>query len=264
MWSWNRSAQKTKAEMVPEVVAYAVGDVHGSARLLRAMIARLLADSALHVGKRATIVFLGDYVDKGDDSRGVIEELMRAKVDPRADWVMLKGNHEDALLTFLRRPDYGPQWMSIGGAQTLNSYGVLAPPRGAEPGLWATAAATLRRAMGARHLSFLQSLPTSHRLGGYFFAHAGVRPGVDLDAQDDNDLMWIRGPFLKDKAPLPAVVVHGHSPDLEPYRDYRRIGVDTGAYATGRLTAVRLLGAQAALVTVSTADLEAPPALKAG
>lgn len=257
-WKWLRQ-DKARTQFMPDgKIAYAIGDIHGSVGLLHAMldmiIERHLADDT---AIKPNIVFLGDYVDKGDDPKGVVDALIQRSKDQRFTWIFLKGNHEDALLTFLKYPEFGPQWLQFGGAPTLLSYGVNPPTARAEPEIWVETAEAFLGSIPSDHIEFYQNLGLAYRLGGYFFVHAGIRPGKPIESQKDQDLLWIRSEFLEDRRALPVVVVHGHSPDMEPYSDHRRIGVDTGAYATGRLTAVRLEDDRVDWLHVTRADIKA-------
>ncbi|MEN9856587.1 MAG: hypothetical protein RL186_29 [Pseudomonadota bacterium] len=260
MFSWLKPTSKSKskssdAAYIPDgQIVYAIGDLHGTIDLTHAMIARLLDDAKAFAPAHPHLVFLGDYVDKGDHSKDVVDALIALQRREDVTCTCIKGNHEDALLTFLDNPLFGPQWLAYGGGPTLQSYGVSLPVARATEELWQEMAGRFQAALPPEHLAFFQALPTSLFMGGYFFAHAGIRPGRALDEQEDGDLMWIRRQFLDDRRNLPAVIVHGHSPDLEPYQDHRRIGIDTGAYATGRLSAVRLFGAARDIICVSRDD----------
>lgn len=219
---------------------YAVGDIHGRADLL----ATLLRDIEDDAGQSATtkqraLVFLGDYVDRGPDSRDVVETLLHAL--PRGfDAHFLKGNHEALLLDFLEDPLGLDQWLANGAAPTFASYGVdvaaLVRAR-AEPETWRRA---LLAALPEGHRRFFEHLELAVAFGDYLFVHAGVRPGVPLDAQDPHDLVWIRREFLRSEADFGKVVVHGHTPMPKPEMRPNRIGIDTGAVFTNRLTALRL------------------------
>lgn len=180
---------------------------------------------------------LGDYVDRGPASRGVLD-LLSAQPFPTF-YVALKGNHEALLESFLTDPEVGEHWRRLGGVETLHSYGVPVGDmmRGKN---FARAAEALRAAIPAEHLAFLRSLKTSHVEGKYFFCHAGVRPGVPLDRQCDDDLLWIRNEFLDSQMDFGKIVVHGHTPQPEPEVLPNRINIDTGAFATGMLTCVVL------------------------
>jgi serine/threonine protein phosphatase 1 len=212
-------------------VVYAVGDVHGCADLLDALIFRIEADRAARPAAAPLEIYLGDYIDRGPDSAGVIRRL-RARAAER-DIVCLLGNHEAMLLDVLNGSLDASQWLANGGEATLASYGIK-PPRFA----WFDAASL--QGLPAEDLAFLRSLRLSCRCGPYLFVHAGVRPGVPLDRQDPEDLVWIREEFLAFEGPLGAVVVHGHTPREAPEFRRNRIGIDTGAVFTGRLTCLRI------------------------
>jgi serine/threonine protein phosphatase 1 len=207
------------------------------------MLEIIQQDGASREPAQTVLVFLGDYVDRGRDSKGVVERLITRPPEHTAA-VFLKGNHEDLLLSFLDEPISGLDWLHNGGETSLMSYGVKA---GAiSDALWLgkkglmEAAAQLRSLIPDEHLRFYRSLKLSYRAGDYFFAHAGVRPGVALDRQTDEDLIWIRGEFLNYPYDFGAVVVHGHTPARFPQDLHNRIGIDTLAFHTGKLTAVGL------------------------
>jgi serine/threonine protein phosphatase 1 len=149
--------------------------------------------------------------------------------------VCLKGNHEALLLQFLRNPDVYKNWFDLGGASTLLSYGITPERQPREASLKAMLAA-LNAAMPSTHLEFLTGLPYSYTCGDYFFVHAGVRPGIPLTQQNPQDMMWIRNEFLSSKVNFGKMIVHGHTPVMEPEMWDNRIDIDTGAYATGKLT----------------------------
>lgn len=211
---------------------YAVGDIHGRADLLSVLETKIIADWEHRGGKESLVIFLGDYVDRGPRSFDVIERLIRGFPIPSAH---LRGNHEQVLLDFLGEPELGEMWRLNGGIATLASYGVdirdVSLGRGFE-----RAAAELRSRMPSEHLNFLEGLEMSRTIGRYFFCHAGVRPGVALAAQTEDDLMWIREPFLGSQADFGKIVVHGHTPIAAPEVLPNRINIDTGAFFTGRLT----------------------------
>jgi serine/threonine protein phosphatase 1 len=219
---------------------YAVGDIHGRLDLLRDLL-QLIADDA-HTRSQATrraLVFLGDYVDRGPDSSGVVARLIAGAV-PGFDTYFLKGNHEAILLNFLGDPLHLDHWLMNGGQATLESYGVdtrgLAEA-GASKEAWRE---TFAAALPETHLRFFRTLRLSVTIGDYLFVHAGVRPGVPLAAQSEDDLVWIRRPFLDHAGPFGKFVVHGHTPGLLPVIRPNRIGIDTGAVFSDRLTALRL------------------------
>ena len=224
-------------------LVYAVGDVHGRLDLLDRMIRRL-ADDVLSIGPtaRPLLVFLGDYVDRGPESKGVIDRIIALRAEVGFELRTLKGNHEQAMIAFLGNAAAGPAWADHGGRPTLASYGVVPPKlRGDIPG-WERTRQDFNQAVPASHLAFLAGLEPILLVGDYVFVHAGLRPGRSIKDQDEHDLLWIRDPFLKDRRPFEKVVVHGHTPEEAPFLGTRRIGIDTGAYATGVLTAVRLSG----------------------
>lgn len=216
---------------------YAIGDIHGQLAMLEDALARIDRDGG------GRVVFLGDYIDRGADSRGVIDLLARGLTEGW-DWICLKGNHDRLFEWFMETPPrqdphllVGYHWFheALGGADTIASYGVPLPKQIRLKEL----AAQVRDAVPQRHLDFLRSLHLSHREPGLFFAHAGVRPGVPLDKQDEEDLLWIRQEFLQDTRDHGAFVVHGHTPVMTPERLLNRLNLDTGAgYARPLTTAV--------------------------
>ncbi len=215
---------------------YVIGDIHGRLDLLERAIAAIRDDVERH-GPAALTVTLGDYVDRGPASRGVLARLIENPFP--TPYVALKGNHEALIEAFLDDPTVGAHWRRLGGLETLHSYGV--PVSGLMVGLnYQEAADRLRRALPAEHMNFLQSLKTSHSHGRYFLCHAGVRPGVPLAQQSEEDLLWIRDEFLRSKMDFGKIVVHGHTPIEQPEVLPNRINIDTGAFATGRLTCVAL------------------------
>lgn len=212
---------------------YAIGDIHGRADLLDCMIEAIEGDLTRHPTQAALTVTLGDYVDRGPDSRGVIERLARNPFC--TPFIALRGNHESVFEEFLRDASIADYWRALGGLETLYSYGVDVAPlmrgRGHKE-----AAEALRAALPQRHVEFLGSLRLTHSAGQYFFCHAGVRPGVPLERQREEDLLWIRGEFLDSRADFGKVVVHGHTPRGAPELRPNRINVDTGAFMSGQLT----------------------------
>ena len=228
---------------------FAVGDIHGRADLLDSMLAKIAEDVDREpTPARPVIVFLGDYVDRGRQSREVIDRLLA--IPRRAfECYFLLGNHDRALLKFLHDPLTGPSWLNLGGAQTLYSYGVRLPPHDVSERSLRFTASALRAAMPPAHFAFLTKLRLYVRLGDYLFVHAGLRHGKSLAQQAEIDMLEIREPFLKKRARWPFVVVHGHSPVAEARRLPAGIALDTGAYATGKLSAVRLEGDQVSFLS---------------
>ncbi len=241
------------------VCLYAVGDIHGRRDLLDQLLVQISDDAAkLPEGIKPQIIFLGDYIDRGLTSRDVIELFTSGAID-QFDPVYLMGNHEEALLRFLQEDSFGSQWVRYGGAETLYSYG-LAPPNQrkslnsheemqAARDAWTRVWTEFRARLPAAHLTFFQSLKTYHTAGDYLFVHAGLRPGVELEEQTVRDMLWIRDEFLDDPAHFHQMIVHGHTPMDAVHHDDRRIGLDTGAFLTGRLTAARLIGTDVAFLS---------------
>jgi serine/threonine protein phosphatase 1 len=220
------------ASLPPGQRVYAIGDVHGCLDRLVAIHALIADDLAARPVAEPLLVHLGDYVDRGMDSAGVVARLVEREVLPEVPTVNLMGNHEHMMLDAVAsgEAEAVELWLANGGAESLESWGV---PRSAQPADWAGY-------LPRPHLLFLRDLAVFHEAGGYLFVHAGVRPGIPLERQSRHDLMWIREPFLSSKRSLGAVVVHGHTPRQEPVVRPNRIGVDTGAVLGGVLTCVVL------------------------
>ena len=219
-------------------VIYAVGDVHGRHDLLIRLLERIFEDAAANE-TTPRIVFLGDYIDRGENARDTIERLIELAERPEAETVFLMGNHEQMLLRFLRNPASGPRWLRNGGLQTLMSYGV-----GGIANLHVEAEAlrlrgALIEALGP-HLGFIEGLLESHHDGNLFFAHAGADPALPTDEQDVATLLWGCERFLTTERDDGVWVVHGHFVVDRPTAEHGRIAVDTGAYFSGRLTAARI------------------------
>ncbi len=243
-------APQWTARMADGRRVYAVGDVHGRADLLGALLSQIHNDIERSRGDGVvpTIVFLGDYVDCGLESRACIDRLIELYRGP-IEVHFLKGKHDAALLGFLERPAKGGAWLRKGGRETLFSYGVNAPSALAGPRELTRVADALRAAMPREHLVFLRALKLHVLFGDYVFVHAGLKPGVELDAQQERDMLNIREPFLSSREQRSFVVVHGNTPVERFHRDQHRIGVDTGAHATGRLSAVCLHGLSVRLLS---------------
>jgi serine/threonine protein phosphatase 1 len=228
------------ARVPPGVCVYAVGDVHGRADLLHALREQIVADSLqLTPGTEKIVVYMGDYVDRGLESRQVVDTLIR---EPLSDFrsVHLLGNHDAWLLSFLVDAEVGATWLKYGGDVTLHSYGIrLGTPLG-DDRYFDRLQRTLRSRLPREHVDFLQNLELMFETGDYLFVHAGIRPGVPIDQQTADDLLWIREPFLSWEQTFGRVVVHGHTVDSSPVVRHNRIGIDTGACWTGRLTCLVL------------------------
>jgi serine/threonine protein phosphatase 1 len=215
---------------------YAVGDIHGCAGHLDRLLAEIRAEEK-RGGPKSQLIFLGDYVDRGLESRGVIDRLIAIGAE-RVGTVFLKGNHEAALLDFLQHPVENADWLEWGGAETVESYGV------SSGGEIVDIARALAEKIPGSHLQFFNALELWRRFGDYLFVHAGLRPGKPVEQQEERDLLWIRGDFHRTPPELrpKQVVVHGHQPLDKPLDAGWRIDVDTGACFNGRLTAVVLEG----------------------
>lgn len=223
----------------PDTRIYAIGDIHGRADLLERLLARVRKDAEDAPEARHVIVYLGDYVDRGSDSRKVLE-IVAAGPGPGFETVHLKGNHEDFLLRFLDDPGEAEIWLWNGADATLRSYGV-------DPGLGLSADQMRDRfaaALPVGHRKFLEDLQLTFTDGDYYFVHAGVWPGVALDQQDPGDLMWIREEFLNSNQDFGKTIVYGHTPRDTVAFERNRIGIDTMAWVSGHLTCLVLAGTE--------------------
>ena len=220
---------------------YVIGDIHGRLDLLDALITKIHADLKDIPAPDPLTVTLGDYIDRGPNSRGVLERLAHNPF--LMPYLALKGNHEELLTTFLDDPSVLGKWRRLGGLETLHSYGVPVAPLMRGTG-FEEAAEQLRAALPDAHLEFVSSLKLSANSSLYFFCHAGIRPGIPLERQSADDLLWIRQEFLNSKMNFGKRVVHGHTPTERPEVLPNRINIDTGAYATGCLTCLVLEGSQ--------------------
>ena len=229
-----------------ESLIYAVGDIHGRSDLLKKIIAEIAGDifkSGVHF--RPTLVFLGDYIDRGPSSKQVVNDLIAISSHPDLNVQCLLGNHEAMMLDVYDRGVGADLWLKHGGAETLKSYGIHVDPDAPAP---SDLRRLMRRAVPADHIAFLKSLPLMAVIGDYIFVHAGLRPGVALADQKKSDLLWSRLNSRGVDAPG-KTVVHGHTPVDQPLHTEGRISVDTGAYMTGRLTAVRIANDRVSFLT---------------
>ncbi len=236
------------APMVPSVPdgvrLYVVGDIHGRADLLRQLHAMITEETAkLPELSRKIMVYLGDYIDRGDNSKGVIDILLDEPL-PDFETVYLKGNHEAEFQDFLSNPIGGHGWTMFGGMSTALSYQVRVSARISSEARMGELRDKLLEAMPKRHQVFFASLRFRFELGDYFFTHAGVRPGIPLNQQKPPDLLWIRDSFLHYGGRFEKIVVHGHTVSQSPVVASNRIGIDTGAYHSGHLTCLVLEGSQ--------------------
>jgi serine/threonine protein phosphatase 1 len=227
-----------KSKLKPRIPSgqriYAIGDVHGRADLLANLFTRIDADLRKQPVQHSIQVLLGDYIDRGPDSRQVLDLIIGRRKTHSV--IALKGNHEQCALNVLSDPSSFLQWKAVGGLNTILSYGIAAS--------WSddfkSVALAFANTLPDAHRRFLQDLPLSFTCGDFFFVHAGARPGIPLDEQSEHDLLWIREEFLLHEEDFGKVIVHGHTPNLEPEIRSNRINIDTGAYATSRLTCLVL------------------------
>jgi serine/threonine protein phosphatase 1 len=233
-WKFLTGKVESDTPRVPRGVrVYAVGDIHGRADLLQTVFARIDLDMLERRVARPIEIYLGDYIDRGPQSREVLDQLVTR--GENREIVCLKGNHEVFPVEFVENAQSLHEWAQIGGMDTLLSYGLRPPVNPGDEEL-RTLAAEFRAVMPRAHRAFLDQLVPHLTCGDFYFVHAGVRPGVALRDQDEQDLLWIRDEFLQSEDDHGKVIVHGHTPVLEPEFWPNRINIDTGAYATGRLT----------------------------
>jgi serine/threonine protein phosphatase 1 len=234
-----RSAGKPPPRIPAGIRIYAIGDVHGRIDLLDSLLKRVDDNLTASPIEQPIQVFLGDYIDRGPNSRNVLDRLIERSRTHKV--ICLKGNHETFLLEFLNDPAVLDNWRQWGALPTLMSYG-LRPPSRLESDGHEKLALALRQAMPEAHRNFLIGLRATFVCGDYFFVHAGIRPGVPLDAQKEEDLLWIRDEFLASNTNFGKIVVHGHTPVGEPDIRKNRINIDTGAFASGNLTCLVIEG----------------------
>lgn len=230
---------------------YAIGDVHGRYDLLRNLLDLIESHASRLPGiGRPRVILLGDVIDRGPESARIMRFLATAQQHTKR-LIVLRGNHEDMMLRVIDGDDEAVQpWLDYGGIPTLASFGVPVPEAGDAPGMLGK---RLREAIPADLVQWLRELPVAARSGDYFFCHAGVRPGVRLDRQNHEDLMWIRDDFLYSDGEHGAVVVHGHSESIGVEVRPNRIGLDTGAYRTGTLSCLYLEGTKRDILSATNA-----------
>jgi serine/threonine protein phosphatase 1 len=232
--------------------AYVIGDVHGCLDLLEQLLARITAEIEREPQPKVSLVFLGDVVDRGPASAEVVEKLRTLSI-PGASVHFIMGNHEEVMLRVIEgETELLRSWLRFGGSETLRSYGV--EPREVKRLKSEELAARLKKAIPATHRRFLASFADSIAFGDYVLVHAGVRPGIELSEQTQADLRWIREPFLGDTSDRGFVVVHGHTITNEVEVTSNRIGIDTGAFCTGTLTALAIQGRKRWLIQTSGSE----------
>lgn len=235
-----RGSQKAVGRVPDGSRVYAIGDVHGRADLLTELHKSIQNDAADYDGRRV-VVHLGDYVDRGTNPNGVIDLLLGDPL-PGFEVINLAGNHEEFLLKFLEDPSIGTPWLANGGDATIYAYGISLPRTGEQDERLRQVQSALRARLPAEHVSFLKGLTPFHIEGDFAFVHAGIRPGTPVDQQATEDLYWIREDFLSSRAEHSHIIVHGHTITRDPEERANRIGIDTGAYFSGKLTALVLDG----------------------
>lgn len=253
MPNWRKQA--TRAPSTPRGGrAYAIGDIHGRLDLLETLLAAIDEDLERRPARKAVLVFLGDLIDRGPDSRGVVEKLRTFRHEMMRHYC-LAGNHEEVLLRLLAgERGILDSWLKYGGAECLRSYG--GDPESFASLSEGAALAAIRKAIPAEHTRFIASFADTLTFGDYLFVHAGIRPGVELSLQSQSDLRWIRSPFLDHEGEHGFVVVHGHTITEVVDSRHNRIGIDTGAYRTGTLTALVVEGCERWTLDTAAVDTE--------
>ena len=237
---WKARVRSGRAPVLPTGVRiYAVGDIHGRSDLLTRLLRSIDTDCRRRPVNRPITVFIGDYIDRGPSSRDVLDRLVQW--GRNHETVFLRGNHETFLPRFIADSKTLDEWRQCGGLHTLLSYGLkptISPDRKEQVRL----AEELASAVPTQHVDFLSSLQFSFSCGDYLFVHAGIRPGIPINKQTEDDLLWIREEFLAHQDPFERFVVHGHTPVSAPDLRSNRLNIDTGAFATGRLTCMVIEG----------------------
>ena len=243
-----RQTRKTPAPpaLTDGLRIYAVGDIHGRLDLLDRVLQAIEVDLRERPVADHLLIFLGDYIDRGPDSAGVLDRLIEIRSHHQT--ICLKGNHEALLLEALAQPSSLEAWTAVGGLSTLMSYGFN--PQGSLDAEKAQAlVSSFVEALPPAHRDFLTALSLTYEIDDYFFVHAGVKPKVALAAQREDDLIWIRDEFLLHERPFDKYIVHGHTPMREPDVRSNRMNIDTGAFATSKLTCVAFEGSQHRFLT---------------
>lgn len=236
-----RGMKLEEASLPEGVCLYVVGDIHGRYDLLSQLITEIQLDSKTRKPKNLKIILLGDYVDRGASSKEVIDYILNFLI-PSFDLIALEGNHEESMKFFLEHPLKNKRWLHYGGEATLRSYGIEFPINEYSDDDIKLVHKELALALPDTHSDFLANLSSHYSIGDYYFAHAGIRPGVLLEEQSDRDLRWIRGEFLNHDGLYEKIIVHGHNITDKPEFKENRIGIDTGAFYSNRLTCLVLEG----------------------
>ncbi len=243
---------RSKPEPPPSRIGrlvYAIGDIHGRLDLFERMIQHIRTDEMAMV-ERPLIILLGDYVDRGPESAAVLSRILTLQKETWCEIEVLLGNHEESLLKFLHTAHHGPAWVDYGGGSTLGSYGVALPAARTDQAQWEETRKMFSESLPKAHLALLNAMKYLLKIDDYVFVHAGVRPDQPLAEQGPETFLWVRGAFMASEKACDFVVVHGHTPEDEPADKRWRIGIDSGAYATGILTAIRLKDVSRSIIQV--------------
>jgi serine/threonine protein phosphatase 1 len=240
--------QGRRPSLPPGLRVYAVGDIHGRLDLLDKLLARINVDIERRPTARPVCVFLGDYIDRGPSSRETIDRLIAH--GEANESVFLRGNHEVIAMKCLNDRSMFDQWLRLGGVETLGSYGVRLETLANGKRIVELQAA-FHNALPQKHFRFFQDLQNTYACGDFFFVHAGAKPNVELSQQKESDLLWIRGEFLSSNYDFGKIIVHGHTPSREIEVRPNRINIDTGAFATDRLTCLVLEGESLSVIDSS-------------
>jgi serine/threonine protein phosphatase 1 len=242
------SAPKT----APSTRIYAIGDIHGRLDLLKQLHEKILLDVVGCRAKRKLLIYMGDYIDRGMQSREVLDYLIHQKLG-KFQSIFLRGNHEFAMRSFMQNPKHASEWLNWGGDATLFSYKINLFDEAKRRKSPKQLADELNEAAPQAHVKFLESLLNYHIEGDYLFVHAGVRPGISLEQQTLKDMLMIRDDFIQggSLSPIGKTVVFGHTIFNQPFLGPQRIGIDTGAYYSGKLTALVLEGTKQSFITTT-------------
>jgi len=230
----------------PGMRIYCIGDIHGRHDLLQQLHDQIVAHSEDYSGEK-TLVYLGDYVDRGEHSDRVLEMLISDPL-PGFESIYLRGNHEQTMLDFFNMPEVGRSWFNFGGLQTVVSYGVRYTKLPANAKDFEALRDDLRARVPHSHLEFLERTTASYSAGNYYFVHAGIKPRLALDRQQPEDQLWIREEFIDHTRPYEKIIVHGHTISDEVEFLPNRIGLDTGACLSGKLSCLVLEDDQQSLI----------------
>lgn len=237
----------------PEELLIAIGDIHGCYDLLQKLVEEIDDTILTKTDKAVTFIFIGDYGDRGLNTPDVFDYLIA--LSKQAKCIFIRGNHDQTLLDFIKDPAVGEQWFTYGGRETLGAYGVgLTKLTGGQHD-WQDIHRTFTDNFPLSHLNFLKETTYQYEAGDYMFVHAGVNPKRSLKKQRPHELMWIREPFLNHNKKFKKFIIHGHTPNEGPDIQQYRLGIDTGAYATGVLTAVALENAQRRFIYANQRNL---------